>query len=126
LIEETDGSCSEEEIEEIRMEDKKPKKIEEKAKVTPLQKTSIKITEVEEDDEETEESESEKETNNKEKNELNPEPKEKVLLELPQNIANLKDEAFKQFSSGQYGSACELYGKAIDSLKDVLSHTSKN
>lgn len=124
LIEDTDGSSSEEEeIEEINVKDNKPKKNEEIIEI-PLHKTSIKISEVDEDDEETDESESEKETNNKENVSLNLEPKEKVVLELPQNIATIKDEAFKQFSSGQYGSACELYGKAIDSLKEISSNTS--
>lgn len=127
LIEDTDGSSSEEEeeVEEIHLKDNKPKKNEEIIEI-PLHKTSIKISEVDEDDEETDESESEseKETNNKENVSLNPEPKEKVVLELPQNIATIKDEAFKQFSSGQYGSACELYGKAIDNLKEISSNTS--
>ncbi len=125
LIEDTDGSSSEEEeeVEKIHLKDNKPKKNEEIIEI-PLHKTSIKISEVDEDDEETDESESEKETDNKENVSLNPEPKEKVVLELPQNIATIKDEAFKQFSSGQYGSACELYGKAIDNLKEISSNTS--
>lgn len=152
LIEDTDGSSSEdEEIVQIEVKETKkeatnpiqpqhssttslPTSVSSNKSEIENKKQPIKIAEVEDDDEETDESDCE-ESNSKtvqaavKKSEVAdkiPEIVEKkivldVKLELPEKVSKTKDNAFKHFSSGQYGAACELYSKAISELKEAVS-----
>jgi len=142
LIEDTDGSSSEdEEIVQIEINETKktatpiqtpsnPLGNPNKTTSVDIQKQAIRITEVENDDDDDQSEDEEKLTDPIEKSNN---PKEKVenfflndvKLEIPEKVARTKDSAFKHFSSGQYAAACDFYKKAITELKEEIKSNRK-